>query len=66
MTAYKLGKDRRKLIEEALRDLDPATRELARRVLENMLLEEELESQQEHIAKIEELKRKFRGKPQHP
>jgi len=62
MTAYKLGKDRRKLIEEALRDLDPATRELARRVLENMLLEEELESQQEYIARIEELKRKFRGK----
>jgi hypothetical protein len=57
MAAYKLGKDRRKLIEEALRDLDPATRELARRVLENMLLEEEFESQ------IEELKRKFRGKP---
>ncbi|MCC6041644.1 MAG: hypothetical protein LM554_00640 [Desulfurococcaceae archaeon] len=57
MTAYKLGKDRKKLIEEALRDLDPATRELARRVLENMLLEEEFESQ------IEGLKRKFRGKP---
>ena len=57
MTAYKPGKDRRKLIEEALRDLDPATRELARRVLENMLLEEEFESQ------IEGLKRKFRGKP---
>jgi hypothetical protein len=63
MTAYRLGKDRRKLIEEALRDLDPATRELARRVLENMLLEEEFESQQEYIARIEELKRKLRGKP---
>jgi uncharacterized membrane-anchored protein YjiN (DUF445 family) len=63
MTAYKLSKDRRKLIEEALRDLDPATRELARRVLENMLLEEELESQQEYTARIEELKRKFKGNP---
>jgi hypothetical protein len=63
MAAYKLGKDRRKLIEEALRDLDPATRELARRVLENMLLEEELESQQEYTARIEELKRKFSRKP---
>jgi len=57
MAAYKPSKDRKKLIEEALRDLDPATRELTRRVLENMLLEEEFESQ------IEELKRKFRGRP---
>lgn len=40
MAIYKPSKDRNKIIEDLLKDLDPATRELAKRILENMIREE--------------------------
>lgn len=59
MAIYKPSKNKKKAIEEVLRDLDPATRELARAVLENILREETLEANREEIYKhIEELKKK--------
>ena len=59
MSIYKPSKDKRKALEEALKDLDPATRELARVILENMIKEEELELTREKIeAYIEKLKKK--------
>lgn len=62
MAIYRPSKDKKKALEEALRDLDPATRELARAVLENMLKEEVVELDREKISKyIEELKKKKRA-----
>ncbi|MGC8982335.1 MAG: hypothetical protein ACP5KA_01045 [Desulfurococcaceae archaeon] len=43
MSVYRPHKGGKKAIEEALKDLDPATRELARAVLENLLREERFE-----------------------
>lgn len=43
MSLYKPHKDRKKAIEDVLKDLDPATRELAKAVLENIIKEETLE-----------------------
>lgn len=59
MSIYKPQKDRRKALEEVLKDLDPATRELAKAVLENILKEELAESEYEKL--IERL-RKFQRK----
>ncbi|ADV64624.1 hypothetical protein [Desulfurococcus mucosus] len=36
MAVFKPGKNRREIIEELLRDLDPSLREEARRLLESM------------------------------
>lgn len=60
MAVYKPARDRKKAIEDILKDLDPATRELARRVLENMIKEEAVEIKEEEFHKhIEELKKKM-------
>jgi len=40
MAIYKAGKDKRQVIEEILRDLDPGLREAAREMLENIPYEE--------------------------
>jgi uncharacterized protein (UPF0305 family) len=59
MAIYKPSKERKKVIEDILRDLDPATRELARAVLENIMKEEETEiSKDELFKRISELKKK--------
>jgi uncharacterized protein (UPF0305 family) len=59
MAIYKPSKERKKVIEDILRDLDPATRELARAVLENIMREEETEiSKEELFKRISELKKK--------
>ncbi|MEM0004185.1 MAG: hypothetical protein QXE10_05655 [Desulfurococcaceae archaeon] len=59
MAIYKPSKERKKVIEDILRDLDPATRELARAVLENIMKEEETEiSKEELFKRISELKKK--------
>lgn len=57
MSVYKPHKDRRKTLEEILKDLDPSTRELARAVLENMLREEQVENDYERI--LEKLRKQF-------
>lgn len=59
MSIYRPSKDRKKTIENALKDLDPATRELARIVLENLSREGVLEVSREELYKrIEELKKR--------
>jgi hypothetical protein len=59
MAIYKPSKERKKVIEDILRDLDPATRELARAVLENIMREEETEiSKEELFKRISELKKR--------
>jgi hypothetical protein len=61
MAIYRPGRDKRKLIEDALRDLDPDTRELARRVIENMLMEEKAElTSDELLKRIEEVKKRIK------
>jgi hypothetical protein len=61
MAIYRPGRDKRKLIEDALRDLDPGTRELARRVIENMLMEEKAElTSDELLRRIEEVKKRIK------
>ena len=61
MAIYRPGRDKRKLIEDALRDLDPGTRELARRVIENMLMEEKVElTSDELLKRIEEVKKRIK------
>ncbi|MCC6054179.1 MAG: hypothetical protein LM589_02540 [Thermosphaera sp.] len=61
MAIYRPGRDKRKLIEDALRDLDPGTRELARRVIENMLMEEKAElTSDELLKRIEEVKKRIK------
>lgn len=57
MSVYKPHKDRRKALEEVLKDLDPSTRELARAVLENILKEESLEADYERI--LEKLRKRL-------
>jgi len=61
MAIYRPSRDKRKLIEDALRDLDPGTRELARRVIENMLMEEKAElTSDELLKRIEEVKKRIK------
>lgn len=58
MAIYKPSKERKKVIEDILKDLDPATRELARAVLENIIKEEEMEINKEELFKrLSELKK---------
>ncbi|MEM4718341.1 MAG: hypothetical protein QXE81_06285 [Desulfurococcaceae archaeon] len=52
MAIYKPGKDRKKAIEDALRDLDPSIREMAIAVLENIIQEERAEISREDLAKL--------------
>ncbi|MEM0000017.1 MAG: hypothetical protein QXH02_00430 [Desulfurococcaceae archaeon] len=59
MAIYRPSKSKKKAIEDVLRDLDPATRELARTVLENILREEALEVSVEELRKyVESIKKK--------
>ena len=61
MAIYRPSRDKKKLIEDALRDLDPGTRELARRVIENMLMEEKAElTSDELLKRIEEVKKRIK------
>jgi hypothetical protein len=61
MAIYRPSRDKRKLIDDALRDLDPGTRELARRVIENMLMEEKAElTSDELLKRIEEVKKRIK------
>lgn len=63
MSIYRPSKDRKKTIENALKDLDPATRELARIVLENLSREGALEVSREELYKrIEEIKKRKQQK----
>lgn len=60
MALYKPGKGKRSPVEEALKDLDPATRELARSILKDLLEEDSTEIDREELLKrIEELKKKI-------
>lgn len=61
MSVYKPHKDRKKALEEVLKDLDPATKELARAVLENILKEELAEYEYERL--VEKLKKFQRKEP---
>lgn len=59
MAIYKPSKEKRKVIEDILRDLDPATRDLARVFLENIMKENAKEITPEELLKyINELKKK--------
>lgn len=59
MSVYRPGRGKRKVIEEVLRDLDPATRDLARVILENIMKEEAREISPEELLKhVDELKKK--------
>jgi len=59
MAIYRPSKNRKRVIEDALRDLDPATRELARIIFEDLLREEGREIDKEDLyRRIEELKKK--------
>ncbi|MEM0001716.1 MAG: hypothetical protein QXS24_04385 [Desulfurococcaceae archaeon] len=59
MAIYKPSKEKRKVIEDILRDLDPATRDLARVFLENIMKEGAKEINPEELLKyINELKKK--------
>jgi len=40
MAIYRAGKNRKRVIEEILKDLDPGLREAAREILENMSYDE--------------------------
>ncbi|MEM1628263.1 MAG: hypothetical protein QXP02_00535 [Desulfurococcaceae archaeon] len=53
MAIYRPSRDKKQVIENILKDLDPALRDLARSVLENMKLEELLDKRQV----LEKLKR---------
>ncbi|MEM4481582.1 MAG: hypothetical protein QXK88_01035 [Desulfurococcaceae archaeon] len=58
MSLYKPNRGKRKAIEEALKDLDPATRELARSVLRDMIEGDKGEIDKEDLLKrIEKLKK---------
>ncbi|MEM4528622.1 MAG: hypothetical protein QXS23_05475 [Desulfurococcaceae archaeon] len=46
MAIYRPSRDKKQVIENILKDLDPALRDLARSVLENMKLEELLDKRQ--------------------
>lgn len=52
MAIYKPSRDRKKAIEDLLRDLDPSLRELARAILENMRQEELMELTQDDLHKL--------------
>lgn len=59
MAIYKPSKNKKKAIEDLLKDLDPATRELARTVLENIFRKEALKVGEEELHKyVESIKKK--------
>ncbi len=61
---YRPSRDKKKQLEELLKDLDPATRELARSVLENILIEEKSEEELDELLKKLEVLKKTKEKRQ--
>ncbi|ACL10447.1 hypothetical protein [Desulfurococcus amylolyticus] len=51
MSIYRPGKDKKQVIDNILKDLDPSLREIARVILENMSLEELAEVDREELYK---------------
>ncbi|AFL66105.1 MAG: hypothetical protein QXP97_07185 [Desulfurococcus sp.] len=51
MSIYRPGKDKKQVIDDMLKDLDPSLREIARVILENMSLEELVEVDREELYK---------------
>lgn len=51
MSIYRPGKDKKQVIDDMLKDLDPSLREMARVILENMSLEELVEVNREELYK---------------
>lgn len=61
MAIYKPSKDKKKAIEDILRDLDPSIREMALAVLENIIQEEKAEITREDLMKLIERYKKQRA-----
>lgn len=60
MAIYRPSRDKKKAIDELLRDLDPGLREMARAVLENMRQEEIAELTKDELQKmLEKYKKKY-------
>jgi hypothetical protein len=51
MSIYRPGKNKKQVIDDMLKDLDPSLREIARVILENMSLEELVEVNREELYK---------------